>query len=74
MGGAKEMSRIIIYVDTVKTLNLNGEDIYSFSGDFILAGRSPNISDKAGKINLLLELLLEQMGENPILEFRRRDE
>jgi len=51
-----------------------GKASYSFSGDFILAGRSPSLSDKAGKINLLLELLLEQMGENPILEFRRRDE
>jgi len=66
------MSRIIIYVDNADVDA--GKASYSFSGDFILAGRSPSLSDKAGKINLLLELLLEQMGENPILEFRRRDE
>ena len=66
------MSRIIIYVDNVDVDA--GEARYVFSGDFILAGRSPNISDKVRKINLLLELLLEQLGENPILEFRRRDE
>lgn len=66
------MSRIIIYVDNAEARELNGEFTYSFSGDFILAGRSPEISDKAKKISFLLELLLEQMGENPILEFRKR--
>ena len=64
------MSRIIVYVDNAEVDNLS----YSFSGDFVLAGRSPEIADRARKIQMLLELLLEQLGENPILEIRRRSE
>jgi hypothetical protein len=68
------MSRIIIYVDNAEVDNLKSDPSYSFSGDFILAGRDPEIADKARKIQLLLELLLDQMGDNPTLEFRRRSE
>ena len=66
------MSKIIIYVDRAETDLLKGEPRYSFSGDFILAGRDPEIAANARKIDLLLQLLLEQMGSNPVIEFRRR--
>ena len=66
------MSRIIIYVDHVEADLLKSEPRYSFSGDFILAGRDQKIASNARKIDLLLQLLLEQMGSNPVIEFRRR--
>ena len=64
------MSRIIIYVDLAEIDTTTPERRFSFSGDFIFAGRSSEIADKARRIDMLLQLLLEQMGDDPVIEIR----
>ena len=65
------MSEIVIYADKVEQNPTEGSFI--ISGDLIIAGRSYDLrGDKINTVKVLLNLLIEQLGNDAKIEFRER--